>query len=85
MSTELEVLASVDMIGCMGSGAPSVLEYIVYCVRAESLNAMRAVVLSVQILARNWKLLSRTALACWKDVYLASRRHSCTAGCDMGA
>ncbi len=85
MSTELEVLASVEMIGCMGFGARCVLKYDVYCVRAESLNAMRAMVLSVQILARNWKLLSRTALACWKDVYLASRRHSCTAGCDMGA
>ncbi len=64
MSTELEVLASVDMIGSMGSGAPCVLKYDVHCVRAESLNAMRAVPLSVQILARNWKLLSRTALAC---------------------
>ncbi len=85
MSTELEVLASFEMIGCIGSGARCVLKYDVYCVRAESLNAMRAVLLSVQILARNWKLLSRTTLACWKDVYLASRRHSCTAGCDMGA
>ncbi len=53
MSTELEVLASVNMIGCMGSGAFSLLEYIVYCVRAESLNAIRAVPLSVQILARS--------------------------------
>ena len=53
MSTEFEVLASVEMIGCMGSGAFCVLEYIVYCVRAESLNAIRAVPLSEQILARN--------------------------------
>ena len=53
MSTELEVLASVEMIGCMGFGALCVLKYDVYCVRAESLNAIRAVFLSVQILARN--------------------------------
>ncbi len=53
MSTELEVFASVEMIGCIGSGARCVLKYDVYCGRAESLNAMRAVLLSVQILARN--------------------------------
>ena len=53
MSTELEVLASVVVIGCMGSGAPNLLVKYVYCVRAESLNAIRAVPLSVQILARS--------------------------------
>ncbi len=50
MSTELEVLTSVEIIGCIVSGARCVLKYDVYCVRAESLNAMRAVLLSVQIL-----------------------------------
>ena len=53
MSAELEVLASVEMIGCMGSGAFWVLKYDVCCVRAESLNATRAVPLSVQILEHN--------------------------------
>ena len=52
MATELEACAEVVMIGSMGSGALRD-KISPYCVRAESLKAMRAVPLSVQILARS--------------------------------
>ncbi len=53
--------------------------------RAESLDAICAVTLSVVILARSLKPCTSTVLVWMKDVYFASLKYSCTVGCDIGA